>query len=59
VQKKVLILVAGRVFVYGGNDANPMPLASVEMLSVDGNTWQTLPTPMYMADAQFASVPLP
>jgi hypothetical protein len=47
------------VFVYGGGDVNIHALASVEMLSVNGQTWQTLPTPMFKADQLFASVPLP
>ena len=51
---------AGRVLVYGGTrDGNTDVLATVEMLSIDGQTWATLPTPMFKADAGFASVELP
>ena len=46
----------GRVFVYGGLDG---PLSSVEMLSYDGQTWATLPTPMFVATYAFESVSLP
>jgi hypothetical protein len=47
------------VFVYGGyDDEDKNSLSSVEMLSVDGKTWATLPTAMF-ADGGFASVPLP
>jgi len=49
----------GRVLVYGGIDVNNQILSSVEMLSVDGHTWQTLPTAMFAADYRFSSVPLP
>jgi hypothetical protein len=47
----------GRVLVYGGY-GNEV-LATVEMLSIDGQTWATLPTPMFKADYLFASVALP
>jgi hypothetical protein len=33
-------------------------LSFVEMLSKNGQTWKTLP-PMFKADSDFASVPLP
>jgi hypothetical protein len=49
----------GRVLVYGGMDMIGGVMASVEMLSLDGHSWQTLPTPMFKADYSFASVPLP
>src|SRR5205823_6104254 len=43
---------AGRVLVYGGYGNGA--LATVEMLSIDGQTWATLPTPMFKADYFFA-----
>ncbi len=49
----------GRVLVYGGDDGNGIMLSSVEMLSLDGQGWQTQPTTMFKADSIFASVPLP
>ncbi len=42
--------------MYGGRDVNANVLATVELLSVNGSTWQTLPTPMYQADYCFSSV---
>jgi hypothetical protein len=48
----------GRVLVYGGNDVNGNAMSSIEMLSVDGRAWNTLPTNIFAADAHFASVPL-
>ncbi len=45
--------------MYGGAGVNETYVVSVEMLSLDGNSWQTLPTPMYYGDYNFASVPLP
>lgn len=41
----------GRALVYGGVDVNTVLLSSVEMLSVDGRAWQTLPTRMFVADS--------
>ncbi len=43
--------------MYGGR--NDAPLSSVEMLSLDDDSWKSLPTPMFAADESFASVPLP
>ena len=55
----MFIVCPGRVFVYGGSDVNYNALASVEMLSDNGKTWQILYfSPMFLADTTFASVPL-
>jgi hypothetical protein len=48
----------GRVLVYGGYSKDDIMLASVEMLQLDGHSWQTQPTPMFAADAFDASVSL-
>jgi hypothetical protein len=50
---------SGRLLVFGGYDPNGTELASVEMLSTDKSAWQTVPTPMFKADAEVASVSLP
>ena len=60
----VLFGNTGRVLVYGGCGTGGCInvdeiLATVEMLSIDGKTWATLPTPMFTADRDFASVALP
>ncbi len=44
--------------MYGGRSVNT-DLATVEILSLDGQTWHFLPTPMFAADSNFASVSLP
>ena len=46
---------AGRVLVFGGR-LNDQYLASLEMLSTDRQTWETLPTPMYKAVSHFLFV---
>jgi hypothetical protein len=45
-----------RVYVYGGQDEKRKNLASVETPLGDG--WWTMPTPMFKADFNFASVSL-
>ncbi len=52
-------MCTGRVLVYGGQNTNRTALASVEMLTLDGKGWQTLPTPMFTASDYLLSVPMP
>jgi hypothetical protein len=44
--------------VYGGWSVYGKQVASVEMLTSDGSSWQLLPTSMFAADEFFTSVPL-
>ncbi len=56
----LMVCGTGRVFVFGGGDVNGNVLSSVEMREQSlGLGWQTLPTPMFAADAYFESVSQP